>query len=53
MSLFSNLYVGSSGLRVSQNSLNTTAHNMANVGTQGYTRQHNKKAFILTNTETP
>ena len=39
MSLFSNLYVGSSGLRVSQNSLNTTAHNMANVGTQGYTRQ--------------
>lgn len=39
MSLFSNLYVGSSGLRVSQNALNTTAHNMANVGTQGYTRQ--------------
>ena len=39
MSLFSNLYVGSSGLRTSQNALNTTAHNMANVGTQGYTRQ--------------
>ena len=39
MSLFSNLYVGSSGLRTSQNALNTTAHNMANVGTQSYTRQ--------------
>ncbi|MBQ6733904.1 MAG: flagellar hook-associated protein FlgK [Lachnospiraceae bacterium] len=39
MSLFSNLYVGSSGLRVSQNALNTTAHNMANVGTHAYTRQ--------------
>ncbi|MBR0090347.1 MAG: flagellar hook-associated protein FlgK [Lachnospiraceae bacterium] len=39
MSLFSNHYVGSSGLRVSQNALNTTAHNMANVGTAAYTRQ--------------
>ncbi|MBQ7557569.1 MAG: flagellar hook-associated protein FlgK, partial [Lachnospiraceae bacterium] len=39
MSLLSNLYVGSSGLRVSQNALNTTAHNMANVGTAAYTRQ--------------
>ncbi|MBR5969121.1 MAG: flagellar hook-associated protein FlgK [Lachnospiraceae bacterium] len=39
MSLFSNLYVGTSGLRVSQNALNTTAHNMANVGTAAYTRQ--------------
>ena len=39
MSLFANLYVGNSGLTTSQNALNTTAHNMANVGTPGYTRQ--------------
>ena len=39
MSLFSNLYVGNSGLTTSQNALNTTAHNMSNVGTKGYTRQ--------------
>lgn len=39
MSLFGSLYVGASGLQTSQNSLNTTAHNMANVDTKGYTRQ--------------
>ncbi|MCR5775662.1 MAG: flagellar hook-associated protein FlgK [Lachnospiraceae bacterium] len=39
MSLFSGLYVGSSGLVTNQNALNTTAHNLANVGTVGYTRQ--------------
>ncbi len=39
MSLMANLYVGSSGLTVSQNALNTTAHNMANADTVGYTRQ--------------
>ena len=39
MALFANLYVGSSGLRTAQNALNTTAHNMANIGTEGYTRQ--------------
>ncbi len=39
MSLFSGLYTGSSGLVVNQNSLNTTAHNLANIGTAGYTRQ--------------
>ncbi|MDR2889605.1 MAG: flagellar basal body protein, partial [Lachnospiraceae bacterium] len=33
------LYVGSSGLQTSQNALNTTAHNMSNVDTAGYTRQ--------------
>lgn len=33
------LYVGASGLRNSQNALNTTAHNLANVDTKGYTRQ--------------
>ena len=39
MALFGNLYVGSSGLRTSQNALNTTAHNMSNIDTKGYTRQ--------------
>ncbi len=39
MSLMSSLYIGVSGLRTSQNSLNTTAHNLANVGTTGYVRQ--------------
>ena len=31
MSLMANLYVGQSGLATSQNALNTTAHNLANV----------------------
>ena len=39
MSLFSNLYLGTSGLRISSNALNTTAHNITNVDTDGYTRQ--------------
>lgn len=39
MPLFGSLYVGASGLQTSQNTLNTTAHNMANVDTEGYTRQ--------------
>ena len=33
------LMVGSSGLRSAQTALNTTAHNLSNVNTQGYTRQ--------------
>ncbi|WMJ90237.1 flagellar hook-associated protein FlgK [Anaerocolumna sp. MB42-C2] len=39
MSLMSSLYIGVSGLRAGQNSLNTTAHNLTNVGTTGYVRQ--------------
>lgn len=39
MSLFSALSVGRSGLQTSQNALNTTAHNVSNAGTKGYTRQ--------------
>ncbi|MBP7349743.1 MAG: flagellar hook-associated protein FlgK, partial [Butyrivibrio sp.] len=39
MSLMANLYVGTSGVQVSQNALNTTAHNMSNIDTSGYTRQ--------------
>ena len=46
VSLFSSLYVGNTGLQVSQNSLNTTSHNLANVGTTGYTRQQ----VIITDT---
>ena len=36
---FGSLYVGTSGLQMSQNALNTTAHNLANADTKGYTRQ--------------
>jgi flagellar hook-associated protein 1 FlgK len=39
MSLFGSLYVGVSGLQTANNALNTTAHNMSNVDTEGYTRQ--------------
>ncbi len=39
MSLMGSLYVGVSGLQTSSNALNTTAHNMSNLDTQGYTRQ--------------
>ncbi|MCR5733860.1 MAG: flagellar hook-associated protein FlgK [Lachnospiraceae bacterium] len=39
MSLFSALHVGQSGISTSQNALNTTAHNLSNIETQGYTRQ--------------
>ena len=39
MSLMGSLYVGQSGLQTGQNALNTTAHNMSNVDTAGYTRQ--------------
>ncbi len=39
MPLMSALYVGASGLQTIQNALNTTAHNLANVNTTGYTRQ--------------
>lgn len=39
MSLMSSLYIGVSGLQTSNNALNTTAHNMSNLDTKGYTRQ--------------
>lgn len=37
--IFTSLYTGTSGLRTSQAALNTTAHNLANTDTKGYTRQ--------------
>lgn len=39
MSLFGSLYLGDSGLRTSQNALNTVAHNLSNLNTTGYVRQ--------------
>ncbi len=44
MSLMGSLYVGTSGLRTGQNALNTTAHNLSNVDTVGYTRQQVQQA---------
>lgn len=38
-SLMGSLYIGQSGIQTSQNALNTTAHNMANMDTVGFTRQ--------------
>ncbi|MBE5923060.1 MAG: flagellar hook-associated protein FlgK [Lachnospiraceae bacterium] len=34
-----NFYVGASGMQTSQYALNTTAHNITNAGTKGYSRQ--------------
>lgn len=39
MAGMTSIYVGVSGLQASQTALNTTAHNLANVYTEGYTRQ--------------
>ena len=39
MSLFSGLYLGTTALRVASDALNTTAHNISNADTIGYTRQ--------------
>lgn len=45
--LFGTLNVGKSGMNVNQGAINTTSHNIANVDTEGYTRQRVK---IVTNT---
>ena len=39
MPLMGSIYVGASGLQTSNNALNTSAHNLANIETAGYTRQ--------------
>ncbi|MCM1089571.1 MAG: flagellar hook-associated protein FlgK [Butyrivibrio sp.] len=44
MSLMSSLYIGTSGLQTSQNALNTTAHNLSNIDTVGYSRQQVQQA---------
>ena len=41
MSLFTSFGEGVSGLAASQAGMNTTAHNLANTSTAGYTRQQN------------
>ena len=50
MSLMSNLFVGVSGLQTSQNALNTTAHNLSNIDTVGYTRQQVMQSDTTYNT---
>lgn len=50
MPLMGSLYVGSSGLQTSQNALNTTAHNLSNVETTGYTRQQVQQSSKAYNT---
>ena len=50
MSLMSGLYVGATGLRTSQNALNTVAHNLSNVETTGYTRQQVSQSDSIYNT---
>ena len=50
MSLMANLFVGQSGLQTSQNALNTTAHNMSNLDTVGYTRQQVMQSDMYYNT---
>ncbi len=37
--IMSSMYTGVSGLQASQNAINTTAHNLTNVNTEGYSRQ--------------
>lgn len=44
------LYIGASGLQTSQNALNATAHNLANITTDGYVRQQVIQSDILYNT---
>lgn len=39
MGLMSSLYIGVSGLKTSQNALNTTSHNITNAETEGFVRQ--------------
>ena len=43
--LMTSMWTGVSGLRVSQTSMNTTAHNISNIDTKGYVRQQ----MLLTN----
>lgn len=50
MSLMGSLYIGTSGLQTGQNALHTTAHNMSNVDTTGYTRQQVQQGTRFYNT---
>lgn len=50
MGLMGSLYVGVSGLQTSQNAMNTTAHNVSNIDTIGYTRQQVQQGTRFYNT---
>ncbi|MBQ0027892.1 MAG: flagellar hook-associated protein FlgK [Lachnospiraceae bacterium] len=50
MPLMGSLYIGVSGLQTSQNALNTTAHNISNLDTQGYVRQQVQQGTAVYNT---
>ena len=53
MPLMGSLYVGTSGLQISQNALNTTAHNLSNIDTVGYVRQQvqqSTKSYVTLST---
>ncbi len=50
MPLMGSLYVGASGLQTGQNALNTTAHNLSNMDTIGYTRQQVQQSSRSYNT---
>lgn len=50
MGLMGSLYTGVSGLQVSQRGLNTTAHNLSNMETEGYVRQQTLQTDAFYNT---
>ena len=50
MPLMGSLHIGVSGLRTSQNSLETTAHNVSNAENEGYVRQQILQATNVYNT---
>lgn len=56
MSLMSGLWLGASGIQTSQNALNTVAHNLSNLDTEGYTRQQvaqSDKTYMKVSTSSP
>ena len=50
MPLMGSLWIGTTGLQTSQNALNTTAHNLSNVDTEGYVRQQVQQGTKIYNT---
>lgn len=50
MPLMGSLYIGASGMQASQNVLNTTAHNLTNLDTIGFTRQQSLLSSRFYNT---
>ena len=50
MPLMGSLWIGASGLQTSQHALNTTAHNLSNVDTEGFVRQQVQQATKTYNT---